>query len=212
MADTLFNIKLFLEGYEVDLSDSIDLATTYTIANVQDISKTTSNYTKSITLPGTKKNNQLFNWIYEIKSTGEQASLDADLPNIGYNYNFKRKARAVVLQDNMVVMQGYAKLQGATTKNCNTTYNIQITSELGALIADLGQIQLEDLDDIIPNLTSGYTHTFSVNNVLASWTATPCTQWFYPLVDYGAFETLNATNFYKDNLRPCLYAKQYLDL
>lgn len=212
MADSLFTTRLFIEGYELELSDNIDIANTYAIATVQDISKTSSGYSKSITIPGTAKNNELMNFLYNIKSTGEQANYDPDQPNIGYNYNFKKKAKAYVVQDNMVVLSGYAKLQGATINNNRVTYEIQITSELGGLIAALGDSKLEDLDEQVPEMTSVFTHNAGPGEVVSSWDAEPCTSYFYPLIDYGQYDTLNGVNFYVDNLRPCLFAKQYLDM
>jgi hypothetical protein len=64
--------RLFLEGIEIDLTEDIDISVNYAVSDIKDISKKKSNYTKSITLPGTANNNKLFSFLFDIKSTGAE--------------------------------------------------------------------------------------------------------------------------------------------
>ncbi len=120
-----FTTRLFIENLEVDLSENIDIPINYGIDNVRDISKVTSNYSKSITVPGTSNNNYVFNFLFDIKSTGTFPK-NSSQQNIAYNYSFKKKAKAYVIQDNMVILSGYAKLINAISNKGNVKYEIQI--------------------------------------------------------------------------------------
>lgn len=86
MPSTIQNLntdtKLIIEGLEVDLmttdasSGTDPIAMTFTIDDVHDISMVGSNTTKTITVPGTTKNNRILNFLYDIKSTGGVAGGD----------------------------------------------------------------------------------------------------------------------------------------
>lgn len=234
MASTNLNTRLFIEGREVDLSDDIDLALTYTLDNVQDISKINSNFSKTIVVPGSHNNNILFNYIFDIKSVGgaQQGAIGfyhpsgvtidgvyTPPPNIDYNYNPLMKARAYIMQGSSVCMSGYARLISATSLNGDISYEIQINSDLGAFISTLGQYRLEDL--ALPSATTydqtlSFTTKLDAGTIVNSWDFSTCNPEsnvpFWPLIDYGDFDTINATNFYVQNFRPCLFAKHYWDM
>jgi len=112
----------------------------------------------------------------------------------------------------MVVMTGYAKLISATKLNGYATYSVQIISDLTDFVSVLADKKLEDIS---PELTEQFTHRCDFDTIFDSWSEqdeNPCTGVIYPLADYGQFDTVNATNFFISNLRPALFAKQYLDL
>lgn len=214
-----FNTRLFIEGFPTHLSDNLDITSTYSIADVKDITSIASDYTKTITLPGTANNTRIFNFLFDPKvSTVRDPSYTGS--NVSYQYSFTKKAKAVITQDNAVVFEGYAKLVSATENNCLVTYDIQISSELTSFVSVLGSNRLQDL--YLSGVTSPYDHTLNLENVFGSWlvpnvnaeTSNPFPfgrGYFYPLADYGDYETTNATNFYLSNLRACLFAKTYWD-
>lgn len=326
--------RLFLEGLEVDLNGQIDIANTYSIASVKNISLKNSPYSKTISVPGSAKNSLIFNFLYEIKSTGAPVDIDAtvfpasiynnisgvtindatisggtfDLPvtygiisnsyhnqitnstwfidisgqtdvsgyivckvngiiiscnrlaanvgryyfptgfynfndvlqiilqpnfqafngNIKYDLDFRKRMRAYVIEDNQIILQGYAKLIDAKTKNGLVSYDIQITSDLGGFISSLANERLEDLYTVVePDLSADPTgqtsktasiptpfdHEFTINNIQQSWRQfSPMEGIYYPLIDYGNDITVGATNFYTSNFRTALSAKTYFDL
>jgi hypothetical protein len=319
--------RLFLEGQEVDLLDDISITANYEIASVKDISKKSSAYSNTITLPGSQNNNRLFNYFFDVKSTGtyfvapatwtaaisnkipglvvmsvnldgntfnttdgstlvtpitngnSQTSLHNEIDftnwsvtvsgntsgtivykvngtiiqtnrvtadvntylfpanqylyqdvleidfqtadqsftgNIGYNLDFKKKMKAYVLQDGQIVLSGYAKIVNATNTDGQIEYQIQITSELGALNALLANQRLQDLYTITDNsgqildLNSPYDHQLLISNITGSWSGEM--PYVYPLIEYGDQDsTSNFTTWYTQNFRPCLYAKDYWD-
>lgn len=71
-----YQLQLFIEGQEVDLTTEDTTSTipvTFTINDVKDISSVGASHTKTITVPGTSKNNKLFNFLFDPKSTGPVA-------------------------------------------------------------------------------------------------------------------------------------------
>lgn len=67
------NIRLFVEGISVDLIEgkSLENGITFGLSNVKDISKKHSTNSKSITVAGSTRNQQLFNFIWNPKNTGQ---------------------------------------------------------------------------------------------------------------------------------------------
>lgn len=324
--------RLFLEGREVDLTDEIDIANTYAVANVKDISSKSSAYSKTIKVPGTANNNKLFSFLYDIKSVGseqtdmllgiysatvtnvipgvtitgvslsggtftppiitgfEQSSTHYQIDNsnwyidisgntddsgfvvcayngvviacnkittavsryyfpagfylfndllqitiqqdaaafsgnIGYNLDFRKRMRAYVIQDNQVILSGYAKIVNACTKDGNSSFEIQISSDLGGFTAALANLRLEDLfttqgPDLVQDptgqtsktiyLNTPYDNVFNITNIKLSWFFDALV--VYPLIDYGNDDTVGGKNFYTSNFRPAIHAKDYLDL
>ncbi|MGN6439073.1 MAG: hypothetical protein ACTHMM_21195 [Agriterribacter sp.] len=203
--------RLYIEGQEVDLSEGIEIPLTYSIQDIKDISKTSSSFSKTVTIPGTTNNNKLFNFLFDIKVVGSPVP-DNDTANIGQYFDFKKKARCYVVQNNMVVMQGYAKLLSSSKKDGHVTYQVQLISELTDFVSVLSDKKLEDISQ---SLTEQYTHRADFDTIFDSWEigdTDPATSFIYPLADYGQFDTVAATNFYLSNLRPALFAKQYLNL
>jgi hypothetical protein len=218
MSEAVQTTRLFLEGFEADLSDNSNLAITYVIHDIKDIASNGSSYSKTLTLPGTVNNNYLFNYYFDIRSSGLlEVQLNPAAPNIATNYNPKKRIKATVIKDSMVVFDGYAQLVDASITNGLISYDIQLSSPLTAFAAILSgnnaitgnAYRLEDIPD---SLTSGFTHTVDPITIQSTWEVPPCTTFLYPLIDYGTHDSVNTTAFYLSDMRPALYAKQYWDL
>lgn len=209
-----FNTKLWIEGKPVDLTDRFDGSVNYSLDNIKDISTISSNYSTTITLPGTNQNCQLFNWLFNPKFVGSGISGSA---NIGSNYDFKRKAKAVLIQDGQIILDGYAKLVSATVNNNLASFEIQISSPISSLISNLGDTRLEDLYPA--SGSTPYDHPLTLASITGSWNMSASDDaigagipYLYPLHDSGQFETVNGSSFYIQNLRPAVYLKAMLDL
>src|SRR5579863_1066294 len=161
-----FNTRLFLESYEVDLNDNLDISATFGLDDIKDITAISSDFTKTITVPGTANNNQIFNYLFDIRSNTTRA-FTATTPNIGYQYSFIKKAKAVIIQDNQIVVDGYAQLLSATQTDGLVSYSIQISSELTNLVSQLASFRLEDLYS--QGFVTPYDHTLSLTGITASW-------------------------------------------
>ena len=63
--------RLFVEGIEVDTLGNIDVEFTYSVADVTDIERRNTSYSKTITLPSTSKNQVLFGNIFDISVSND---------------------------------------------------------------------------------------------------------------------------------------------
>ena len=56
--------RIFIEGYELDLTQGLSNQITYAIDDLQNLDSKSTAFTKTIVLPGTAKNNKLLGNIF----------------------------------------------------------------------------------------------------------------------------------------------------
>jgi hypothetical protein len=95
--------RLFVEGVEVDTLGDIDVEFTYSVADVTDIERRNTSYSKTITLPSTSKNQGLFGNIFDISVSNDYYPNDV---NIGQNFNPAKQAKAQIFLDNVKIFDG----------------------------------------------------------------------------------------------------------
>lgn len=134
--------------FTLDLFADVPIPITYTIADVREPSKKTTPYSKTITIPGSKKNNRIFNQIFKIDA---DSSFD---PNL--------KKQMVVQQDGIEVLNGTIQLKKI---NANGDYEIQLYGHLSNLFYDIGSAKLSDLD------FSEYRHPWTKDTIEKSWSS-----------------------------------------
>jgi hypothetical protein len=74
-------VRVFVEGQELDLFNDEQIQVTSAVQDVYDISKTKTDISQSFTVPGSSKNNQIFEHFYENSVDG---TLDYGLRRDGY--------------------------------------------------------------------------------------------------------------------------------
>jgi len=195
-------IELFIEGQQASISDNFSTLISYAIDDIREFGTKNSSFSKTIILPGTKRNNKLFGNIFDVSGAN---SYDPSLPNCNMNFNAAVAASAYLFQDNIQVMKGVMQMMEIVTDNGFIEYEVFITGELGGFAAKMGNKKLEDLD------WSARNHTFSLANIVNSWNdASNGSGYYYPLIDYGAVSS-NKHDFTYKAFRPALFAKEYID-
>lgn len=115
-------IKLIVLGQELEVEGELGFGLNYNIDDVKDPSKRNGNYSKSITLAGTKKANKLLGNLYDINS-------DFTF----FNPNIRTPAKIVV--NSTTVMSGYMRLISvdksfhSSTDGNNVSYKVNIQSD-----------------------------------------------------------------------------------
>lgn len=198
--------RIFIEGYELDLTQGLSNQITYAIDDLQNIDSKSTSFTKTIVLPGTANNNKLLGNIFDFNNANFDNPLD---PNVLNNFNAARNASARIEIDGLQIMKGVLRLLEIIHIDGAIEYECALFGELGGFINALGNKRLEDLD------FSAYDHTYSYANIVASWDTTGSTGYCYPLIDYGnvstgAFGTLKK-DFQYTTFKPALFVRQYLD-
>jgi hypothetical protein len=141
---TVNNEDIFLDLYK---NEPVLLSLSF--AELQDITKKNSNYSKAFSLPGSKKNNLVFNFFYELNS-------------IPTTFDPNNKFEASLLWDGYEIMQGYIRLNGVTITNGEIIYQVTFYNQVGDLMANIGDAFLYDLD------LSCLSHPYSQDVVLQS--------------------------------------------
>ena len=203
--------RIFIEGYELDLTEGLSNQITYAIDDLQNLDSKSTSFTKTIVLPGTGNNNKLLGNIFEFNNAN---FFDESAKNVLANYNAAVKANARIEVDGLEIMKGTLRLLEIIHTEGNIEYEVAIFGELSGFIGALGNLKLEELD------FSGYNHTYNVSNITASWessgsrgtnnTTSYGSGYYYPLIDYGADST-NKIDFKLNAFRPSFFVKEYID-
>ncbi len=193
--------ELFIEGQFIDVNPTFSTLLTLAIDDIKDFGAKNTTFSKTIVVPGTKRNNINLGNIY--RPTGSN-SYDPAQPNIGANFNAAMGATAYIFSGNMQIFKGIARLMEVIDDDGFIEYELVVFGELGGFVAKLGNKKLEDLD------FAAYNMTYSLANIVASWDNTPGSGVYFPLIDYGTYSTGKHDWSYR-TFRPALYAKEYID-
>jgi hypothetical protein len=105
----------------------------FSVGEIQDITSKNSGYSKAFTLPGTKNNNEIFNYFYDVNST----PLD---------FNPNNKFDASLLWDGYEILFGNIRLDGVSIQGEDYTYQITFYNQVGNLSANIGDKFLRQTD------------------------------------------------------------------
>lgn len=154
--------KLTARGEELDTFGDIDASLNYQVEDILDISKRKTNWTKTINIPGSPRNNRFFKSIYEVT-----------VDNMDFNPNKKVEAK-ISIGDNDV-FKGYMMLLRIHENNKEITYDVQISGSLGNIMDKLDEYELTQLD------LSRFNHIRDREHIVKSWD--------YEVKDKGAYQT-----------------------
>lgn len=195
-------IELFVENQPVDVNKSFSTLMTYAIDDIRDFGAKNTAFSKTIILPGTKRNNALFGNIFDVSGSNDY---DPTVTNKGINFNAAISAQAYIFSDNIQLFKGILRVLEVIDDNGSIEYEVSVFGELGGFAAKLGNLKLEDLD------FSAYNHAYTVPNITASWdNANAGAGYYYPLIDHGNYSAAKHNWKYK-TFRPALFVKQYID-
>jgi hypothetical protein len=195
--------RLFVEGIEVDTIGDIDVEFTYSVADVTDIERRNTSYSKTITLPSTSKNQGLFGNIFDISVSNDFYDMDV---NIGANFNPAKQAKAQIFLDNVKIFDGVLRMMKINNLQGDITYEVNVFGRLRDILHSLGDLTLNDLN------FDDYDHTYNRENIEASWARTDYveggTNYVYPLVDYGF--SVDSVTYPINNFRPAVFVSEIL--
>jgi hypothetical protein len=201
--------RLYIEGIEADTLGYIDVEFTFSVADISDIERRNTSFSKTLTLPSTAKNQQLFGNIFDI-------SVSNDIfegPNIGQNFNPARQAKTQIFLDNVKIYDGVMRMMKINNVEGNIVYEVNMFGRLRDILHELGDKTLADLD--FSGETEGvisYDHVWNQANIEASWDRTEWVEgaqnYVYPLVDYG--RSLDMELFPIENFKPAVFVSEIL--
>jgi len=193
------------EFYEIELKEALRPAITYAISDLKNPDARKAEFSKTITLPSSKKLDKLFNHIFEI-----------NVETLSFNPN--KRLEVEYFADEQSQLKGYLKLDEIVIlDNNDVNYKVSIFGKNGDLFSNIGEKELTDLSN-----WSKFDHDWSRVNVLASWDSfiyedgagvTPelGRGYIYPLIEYGLDQFQSQPTWYVKHLFPAIYVKEYWD-
>ena len=183
--------ELYINGERIELLQSLNPSLTFNVSDIAKPDTRKADFSKTITLPGSKKLNKQFEHIFEV-------NLDLQ------TFNPNLKTEVVYLVDGEINIDGYLQLKQINIlDNDDVTYNCTIVGRLGDFVTTLGDKELSDLD------FSSLNHTYTKANQSATWNLPLTTDYCYPMIDYGThydWSIWSATDFF-----PAITVKKYID-
>ena len=186
--------ELYINGENVELLDSLNPNLTFNIADIANPDQRKADFSKTITLPASKKINKIFEHIFDVN-----IDLQTFNPNLRTDVTY--------LVNGEVQLDGYLQIKSVNNKDGLITYSCVIIGRIGNFFTALQEQELTDLD------LSSLNHTYTKANQVATWNLPLTTDYCYPMINYDinygglAFsETWEVEDF-----NPAVKAKKYLD-
>ena len=135
-----------------DLYEDEDIPLSLSVDDFKNVAEKVQSYSKAFNLPATKRNNQIFDNIFEITRT-----------DTGLNFNPYKRTKAILKQDGFLLFEGYLRMLDISDKSGETSYNVNLYSEVVALADVLGDKTFSELDFTELN------HDYQKTNIINSW-------------------------------------------
>lgn len=151
------------------------------ITDLFDIGAVPGTFTRTITLPGTKKNNAFFEQYYDISVYGPDT------------FDANQKVPAYLDFGSVYLVNGYLQLMkiNVIENKFVDSYEITLFGAISNFSVETNKLFLTDLDNL-----SVFNHTSSVANILASSNYNLFSgSIVYPLADYGKRITFSTTDY-----------------
>ena len=119
-------VKLYINNQEVEFQQSPDILFTYQEDDLTNPTVVKNSYTKTIKIPGTKKNNAIFDGIWNLERVQTEE-----------NFNVTKRVPFTIYINSEAYQTGYAKLDNISKSNNKIEYSITLYGGLGQFLYNL---------------------------------------------------------------------------
>jgi len=204
-----FRFRLVANGQQLDTFKDEDIKLSNNVTGLFDLGILPSDFTRQITLPGSKVNNAFFEHVYDIS---------IDNP---FLFATNIKVECYLDFGGIYLSQGYLQLNkvNVIANKFIDSYEVTVFGTLSSFGRDVNRAFLTDLSSL-----TKYNHTASYNSISASWNGSLFNgDIVYPLADYGSGYEFAAGTFQTfgindqdgaltvQNFKPAIRAKAVLD-
>jgi hypothetical protein len=204
-----FTFRLIANGTQLDIFADEDIKLSNNVTGLFDLGVLPSDFTRQITLPGTKVNNAFFEHVYDISI--DNPFLFATNVKVPAYFDF----------DSIYLSEGYLQLNKVNllANKFIESYEVTIYGTLSSFGRDINRNYLTDLTSL-----AQYNHTASYDNISSSWSGNLFNgDIVYPLADYGTGYQFAAGDFQTfgindvdgaltvQNFKPAIRVKAVLD-
>jgi hypothetical protein len=201
----------------VDLPTDFGILINKSIADIREPESRSSDWSKTFTLPGTKRNNKLFSHLFDLNLSIRNTTAT----NFNPDFNPNLKASASLYVDEVTQIEGFIRLLNINvTDRHEIQYECTLHGQLADLFAKIADAKLEDLD------FSEYNHIMNDTNIFNSWDTSIVKNgssgyvnfsggapigdgYLYAWLDDGTYADYKNLN--TDDMTICLYAKTVVD-
>ena len=187
--------------YVVDTMGGTDIAVTYSIGDIEDVTKQRGSFSKTITLPNTPNNRACFAYAYNI-----QSFVGGFQPN--------KRIRAAMWEDGVQVFSGVLQLLSMSKTKGTVTYEVGLFTDNVSLFKAIEGNMLVNTAGV-----TGMNHTPTSGHVSGTWTAygAASSGYVYGVIDSAGFtDILNQGGGWFQapwwRLGPSIYVKKMVDL
>ena len=199
-----------------DLYAEEEIPLTLSVDEFKNVAEQVKSYSKDFNLPATKRNNQIFNNMFEVTRSYDDLI-----------FNPYIKTQCVLKQDGFILFEGYLRMINVKEQDGEISYNVNLYSDVIALADVLKDQTFAELD------FTELAHEYNIGNILYSWNnagtsiayTNPSTSGFrdayktlrYPFIDWNHQYSLdpttgspNLTNL-ESAFRPCIQLKYLIN-
>jgi len=132
----------------LDLNSDLAISLNKSVEEIEDLTQRKSSYSKTFSIPGTKKNETFFKSSFDVNATDFNSSLLTD---------------CVIQDDGNDVFRGSLRLNKITVTPNGNLYEVYILEEISLLSTSIQEFTLCDLD------YSDIDHTVDYDNIVLTW-------------------------------------------
>ena len=208
--------ELFINDRLVDLDQSIPFPLTFNISDIKDLTARKGNKSKTIKLPGTRRNHELMLSVFTLSTIDKISEDESDF----VDFDPSIKATARYYQNGLLEFNGVAQLMECTLSNGVWSFDMTLVSDTIDYIARLQKIKVNELG------WSEYNHALTLVNQQNSWSGlieengSPAyvyssPDWdgrgyYYGLIDYGYTRPTPST-FGVEHMPPQVFVYEVLE-
>jgi len=186
-------VKIVLSTGVLDVAESLSLPITFNIGDIRDLSSRKGTFSKTVTLEGTKNNNELLGHYYDVNI---QAGT--------FNINTLTKCQVIqngvpILDEALLQLVSVNKVQTNNSYEDEVTYSVLIKDSRAEFFTAITNANLTDLD------FSDLDHAFDSGAIVATFNNTVADGYKY-LMPY-----INGNQYNANDFKPAIYAKTYWD-
>jgi hypothetical protein len=211
-------IQLLGDGQVIlDLYEDENIPLTLSVDDFKNVAEKVQSYSKAFNLPATKRNNQIFENLFELTRSAQNF----------LTFNPYAKTKSVLKQDGFVLFEGYLRVLDIQDKEGEISYNVNLYSEVISFADTLKDKTFSQLD------FTELEHDYNKTEIKNSWNDSPdppidytnsSTSGFrdgnttvkYPFVDWSHSYTVGSTGFpilpnLESSFRPFINIKYLID-
>ena len=158
-AQFISNITNSIEDGQVilDLYEDENIPLTLSVDEFKNVAEQVQSYSKAFNLPATKRNNQIFENLFEVTRSAQNS----------ITFNPYVRSRSILKQDGFILFEGYLRVLDIQDKEGEISYNVNLYSEVISFADTLKDKTFSQLD------FTELEHEYDKTNIKLSWNDSP---------------------------------------